>query len=382
MTRAFLAFTLVTTLLMGTAAPAAGQEEDTITFFGGGWGHGVGMGQYGAYGLAKVGGYDADQIMRHYYTGVTAGTLGVDVTGPPRLWVNILNGAVGVTLVNKQITNPGVPITVTNGIDTLVVNNAESITISMDGDDCAVSTSTGGAMIAPGCLLDATWDGDAESPTTRFEIASVTAYGSASSTTCTHTNWNAIGSPKVPCQYAHGVMHIRPDNNTASFHLVVEMDVDDYVLGISEMPYYWGPAGGQAALEAQAIAARSYAVHRAVLRDKARGGPPGDAPHWCACHVVDTTSDQRYVGWGHGDCGRGPMRVTTRPVSSTPTPTTTRSRGPPSPSRPSTPRRPSGHPSPTRSASAPPPSPTCDPFPTRTPPTPGSATPTPPGRRS
>ena len=39
------------------------------TFTGRGWGHGVGMCQYGAYGLAKMG-VKYDEIIKHYYTGV------------------------------------------------------------------------------------------------------------------------------------------------------------------------------------------------------------------------------------------------------------------------------------------------------------------------
>jgi len=39
-------------------------------FTGRGWGHGVGMCQFGAYGLALEG-YTFEQILRHYYTGIT-----------------------------------------------------------------------------------------------------------------------------------------------------------------------------------------------------------------------------------------------------------------------------------------------------------------------
>lgn len=41
----------------------------SYTFTGRGWGHGVGMCQYGAYGLAKMG-VKAEAIIKHYYTGV------------------------------------------------------------------------------------------------------------------------------------------------------------------------------------------------------------------------------------------------------------------------------------------------------------------------
>jgi stage II sporulation protein D len=47
----------------------AGDRVASYTFTGRGWGHGVGMCQYGAYGLAKMG-VKYDQIIKHYYTGV------------------------------------------------------------------------------------------------------------------------------------------------------------------------------------------------------------------------------------------------------------------------------------------------------------------------
>jgi len=47
----------------------AGGQVAAFTFTGRGWGHGVGMCQYGAYGLAKMG-LKYDEILKHYYTGV------------------------------------------------------------------------------------------------------------------------------------------------------------------------------------------------------------------------------------------------------------------------------------------------------------------------
>ena len=45
---------------------------DSFTIVGWGWGHNVGMSQYGAYAMAKLG-YTYDDILRFYYTGVTVG---------------------------------------------------------------------------------------------------------------------------------------------------------------------------------------------------------------------------------------------------------------------------------------------------------------------
>ena len=61
-----------------TAAPAAsGASETMFTLVGRGWGHGIGMCQWGAYGYAKHG-WTYDQIIEHYYTGVKLGHVAND----------------------------------------------------------------------------------------------------------------------------------------------------------------------------------------------------------------------------------------------------------------------------------------------------------------
>ncbi len=47
----------------------SGSNVTGYTFTGRGWGHGVGMCQYGAFGLAKMG-IKYDEIIKHYYSGV------------------------------------------------------------------------------------------------------------------------------------------------------------------------------------------------------------------------------------------------------------------------------------------------------------------------
>ncbi len=57
---------------LAAPAPAAGA----VTIDGRGFGHGVGMSQYGAFGYAMRENRDAAFILRHYYTGTTLGTVG------------------------------------------------------------------------------------------------------------------------------------------------------------------------------------------------------------------------------------------------------------------------------------------------------------------
>ena len=78
--RAFLA--VLITVVAVVAVPAAGQlppasayGEAVFVVSGRGWGHGVGMSQYGAYGQAQAG-RTYDQILGHYYSDTTIGKAG------------------------------------------------------------------------------------------------------------------------------------------------------------------------------------------------------------------------------------------------------------------------------------------------------------------
>jgi stage II sporulation protein D len=68
--RPALACVLVLLAVLVTAAPAGAlSTQYAFTITGHGWGHGVGMSQWGAYGYAKHG-WDYRAILKHYYTGI------------------------------------------------------------------------------------------------------------------------------------------------------------------------------------------------------------------------------------------------------------------------------------------------------------------------
>ena len=78
--RALVAATVL--VLTVTVASASGQQtppssygEAVFLVSGRGYGHGVGMSQYGAYGQALAG-RTYDQILAHYYTGTELGKAG------------------------------------------------------------------------------------------------------------------------------------------------------------------------------------------------------------------------------------------------------------------------------------------------------------------
>jgi stage II sporulation protein D len=74
-----LSLALVALAIVATTAsaqptpPAAIPGEALFVVSGKGYGHGVGMSQYGAYGMAKAG-HTYDEILGHYYTGIELGT--------------------------------------------------------------------------------------------------------------------------------------------------------------------------------------------------------------------------------------------------------------------------------------------------------------------
>src|SRR5215212_4298196 len=63
---------VATTALACLAAPAAAAAATTYVVKGGGFGHGVGMSQYGAQGYAQHG-WTYRDILAHYYTGTEIG---------------------------------------------------------------------------------------------------------------------------------------------------------------------------------------------------------------------------------------------------------------------------------------------------------------------
>jgi SpoIID/LytB domain protein len=271
---------LAVVFAMLPAFPA--RAADTFTFEGGGFGHSVGMSQFGAYGMARAG-FSWQEIMSHYFTGATPGDVSPALGSEP-IWVNLTMEQQVLSLTVRSIgVAPNSPVTFSSTAGSVAAGAGQTVTVTrLNGGNCRVD-APGGSLTGP-CTIDAEWDGFADSPT-----AGVILDG------CTLMNWNlTTGSRAQPCTYSRGGLRIRPDNNTNTVNLSVELRMEDYILGISEMPYYWSNSGGMAALEAQAVAARSYAYSKVIAR-----AAPEDRP-WCWCSLYDTTVDQSYVGWGHG----------------------------------------------------------------------------------
>ena len=196
---------LVIAVLPGAQRAEASTVPATLFISGHGWGHGRGMGQYGAYGYA-VAGNSYTWILDHYYGSTTMGSV-----GSPSINVHLveLDGQSNVTVKDSGGNVHNVPA---------------GQTFTPASGDVSVS-----------------WPGG---------------------------SWRAF----------QGSIQVLGNNQTLNV-----VPLESYVRGVvpAESPASWGAFSGEAALQAQAVAARSYAWAYT-------GG--GSNP------ICDTTSCQVYYG--------------------------------------------------------------------------------------
>ncbi len=203
---------LQTTLATALAALAfASPAEAGVSWVvrGHGFGHGVGMSQYGAYGYAKNG-KDYDFILGHYYSGTTIGQL----SGPQivRVLLAIVPGDVGFSEATSAC---GV------ALDPERIYRAHRT-----GSGVKLRAGGGKTLADCGRKLRAAGSG-------RVEIAGLGAY--------------------------RGALEVVPtDSDAGSLNAIDALPVDQYVKGV--IPNESPPSWPQAALRAQAVAARSFAV--------------------------------------------------------------------------------------------------------------------------
>jgi stage II sporulation protein D len=207
MTRKLPALTLA--LLAGAlaSAPCANAAKAKITIRGAGFGHGVGMSQYGAMGFA-LHGYTAPQILAHYYTGTSLGT-----SDPKRTVRVLLDDQVGSAKLSGAVQagdrklDPGVTYTVKR-------RGLSQVDLSASGKHLATFN-------AP------------------LQVA------------------GSNGITDLGGRGYRGILEISP-GLFGGVQVINSVNIEDYLQGVvpSESPASW-PA---AALQAQAIAARTYAI--------------------------------------------------------------------------------------------------------------------------
>lgn len=227
---------------------AQAQAPASFSFTGSGYGHGVGMSQIGAKARALAG-ESATAILNYYYK---------DVVVTPVVDSHTIRVNIGTSLKEFSVagTNLSTFVQIFDGDLPL---NSPALPVLTMGAKQRVNFILQDKSVTLGAIkskaLTIRWIGP--SPT-----ISVTQSGS--------TERYRYGQIQV--KIVKGLMEV---TTSLSLH-------DEYLWGISEVPSNW-PA---AVLEAQAIAARSYALSKiATIKPS------------CDCHVYSHIADQNFVGF-------------------------------------------------------------------------------------
>ncbi|MFZ9317048.1 MAG: SpoIID/LytB domain-containing protein, partial [Candidatus Nanopelagicaceae bacterium] len=264
--RAFLltSLSLIFSLGLNVISPAHARTliPTDFRFFGSGYGHGVGMSQIGARGQALES-KTAVEILNYYYPGTA-------VTAYPDnqlIRVNIANLVSSVTL--NAVGSIG-EIRLYQG-DIPLSESPEPFGI-YPGDTTALFTNFAGSVVPALSSPTAKYAAINPAPawTVRWDSATTTAL---------------LTNGATATQYKYGQIVFKSVTNLLSSYLAVTNTLrlhDEYLYGLGEVPSSW-PA---AALEAQAIAARTYALGKlSRLRVE------------CDCNIYNTTVDQNFVGY-------------------------------------------------------------------------------------
>jgi SpoIID/LytB domain protein len=256
---------LVAVVVVAGGAARPPPPPDTFRFHGSGYGHGIGMSQWGAYGLAKQG-WTYRKILTHFYrhtrvernalpkqirVGLTSGRATIRVgarNGPVLLWLD----RPGERFVAK----------IPRG-DTWTVARARKRSAYAIRDER-------GKLVG-----DRRWGGPASPLFATFADTGARAFVPEADDL-----WHRGFT------YAYGFLEfdLTGCGSRCTVRLTNQLPLERYLRGLGEMPSSW-PAG---ALRAQAVAARTFATSR-IRRNGIRAS--------CDCHVSDGASDQVYVGW-------------------------------------------------------------------------------------
>ncbi|MEY3277600.1 MAG: hypothetical protein RLZZ426_86, partial [Actinomycetota bacterium] len=274
---------LPTQLPLITAAEIpAPKAPATFAFSGSGWGHGIGMSQWGAYAMAQANN-TATQILEHYYPGATVAPMKDDAD----IYVSLLNR---VATAKVRIKNVGSQA----GSYKLIAEDGTAVTLkpshvvsfSFNKNKTEIVTAIAGSPameFPPTASVRIQWSG------TRFsgDLGDV-------ATTLQVSGPGESFSSDFNRSYRFGMMRIKAAAESTSYSAGLQITNrlrmhDEYMYGIAEVPSSWPSA----ALEAQVITARSYVYYDVY----STSGELKNRKTSCDCHVFDDPRDQNFTGY-------------------------------------------------------------------------------------
>jgi SpoIID/LytB domain protein len=262
MSKAFLVLLFVFSSL--TPAAHAIDAPATFSFQGSGYGHGVGLSQMGARSMALAG-QSSEQIINYFYK---------DVAIEQRDDSKILRVNIGHLLSNAKISSA------TKGSQLQIIQGeagSESVLPVYSLAD-SISFSIIGSTVSPRVTLGKTTQVLTRSRTFTIRWAG-TRYLEGPDTLI------SVSHSGVTQKFRYGQIQVKAIKSPSGYRIAMTNSVrlaDEYLWGISEMPSFWPVA----ALEAQAIASRTYALSKAGIYRSA-----------CDCDLYGSISDQTFLGY-------------------------------------------------------------------------------------
>jgi peptidoglycan hydrolase-like amidase len=229
-------------LALSPVAQAASFDE--FVFKGRGYGHGVGMSQWGAWAAAREG-RSYEEILAFYYPGTT-----LDTQADVELKVKLSSEpARGINDLTQDFTQVDLELRVTSG-DLVAGDSAETLSVPVQ-PGAAVSLFTSGGRVELSLA-----GGPRQGPFTWAELRPRSG-GRVVVQTRTDTT-------TYPQTEYRGRARVQPSAVSGRLNAYNVVLLEDYVRAIAEVEYDWAVATSSRyapeAVKAQAVAARTYAV--------------------------------------------------------------------------------------------------------------------------
>ena len=341
----------------GEVGPATKQamrsySSVSFTFKGSGWGHGVGLSQYGAKGLTELGASfcsntsscSSSEVVNYYFKDTSVKQLSdLSLSSPGiasnnnALWVGLARNARSINLTTLPSSSPptlhicqanlpqvvGVQVFLTSrGFDPGTIDGAfgDRTAEALKNYQASVGLGQSGSIndeTVNKIKSDSNSDGPCESDFGPLKIGGgATINVIYSNGNCYLTghpllskvpascnigiSWSDGGRIRVgPREHKHGVLKLRSKNVSSGFHVSLAVNIEKYLYGLAEMPSHWNVK----ALEAQALVGRSYAVYQYLKQNipsektDTDAGLSSSREAYCWCHIGSTASSQYYYGY-------------------------------------------------------------------------------------
>lgn len=253
-------------------AQATASAVTTMTFRGRGYGHGRGLSQYGAQGYATQFGWDSGHILDHYYGGTRSASVGQASNrpiDPDRMLIRL-----------RRTEGRNTRVTVTNG--TLQLTNLGSVKLPSGTKAVHLARKDSGGLDVYAATKTTCTAADfsyvGNTGTSSVDIGPTATYdGTAANMLRLCTDYGDHG-PAGPSIWYPGILRSHVANNTQYTVNITNIEQQLRSVVPNESPASWDVD----ALEAQAVAARSYAL-------------AGDN-RWTGANTCDTIYCQVYMG--------------------------------------------------------------------------------------